>query len=128
VAGINAKYKDYAARVAQWNERAAKVEEMEGVRRERERRSLDRERGELQKQQAELEAERVRIETTSNQAVAAYNDKAKALEARVDSWNQRNAELTARVNAVNNDRETWQSDCAERRYREDDEIAIKRGE
>ena len=60
--------------------------------------------------------------------MTAYNEKAKALEARVASWNQRNGDLTERVKAVNNDRETWQSDCAERRYREDDEIAIRRGQ
>ena len=44
------------------------------------------------------------------------------------TWNERSAGHSQRAKAVNEERETWMSDCADRRYREDDEIAIRKGQ
>ena len=59
--------------------------------------------------------------------VNAYNANAKAVEARVVDWNTRNqAWNDAGVN-LETERQEWVQQCADRRYREDDEAAIKAG-
>ena len=59
--------------------------------------------------------------------MAAFNAKVAALDARVADWNQRNAQVNDSAKALEQERMSWISDCGDRRYREDDEIAIRRG-
>jgi hypothetical protein len=124
---MNERYKAHAERVAAFNERTEAVKALTGLHAERELKSLATERADLQKSQAELEAARAVMPDT-NEVFSRFNARGKALEARAVAWNQRNEALTLRVRAVNNGREVWLSDCADRRYREDDEIAIQRGQ
>jgi chromosome segregation ATPase len=128
VGDFNARYKAYGERVEKYNERARAAQDLSGLNAERERKALDNERADLQKLQTSLEAERAKMGDGVQQAVNSFNTKATALDQRVADWNQRNAGLTQRAQALNSERETWLNDCADRRYREDDEIAIKRGQ
>lgn len=123
---LNERYKDYSARVSAWNERSKTVADRTGMAANREREALDRERTELEKLQPALEADRVRLGDAPQKAVDAYNAKATALDARVADWNQRNAKLAQEAEAVNTDRQIWTTECADRRYREDDEKDILR--
>ena len=95
---------------------------------DRERTALENERVELQKQQAALEAERGGVNDSVQQTVSAFNARAGALDQRVQAWNERSAGHSQRAKAVNEERETWMTECADRRYREDDEIAIRKGQ
>lgn len=124
---LGVRLKAYSDRVAAWNQRARAAQERSGPGVEGERRQLDNDRAQLQKEQAALEAERAAVGTSAQQAVADYNAKAQALDARVKDWNRRNAELSDLAVAVNLERERWVDECANRRYREDDEIAIRNG-
>jgi len=59
--------------------------------------------------------------------VAAFNAKATVMDGKVVAWNQRNEEWNKTSKALEADRAKWVADCADRRYREDDEKAIKAG-
>jgi hypothetical protein len=74
-----------------------------------------------------LEAERTSIATSGDEAVRSFNAKATALDARVAGWNDRNAKWNELTATIDSERKVWVTNCADRRYREDDEIAIKRG-
>mgnify|MGYP000370216868 CR=1 FL=1 len=58
---------------------------------------------------------------------ATDNAKVGAFDGRVSDWNQRNAAVNDAAKALEQERLKWMSDCGDRRYREDDELAIKRG-
>lgn len=96
---------------------------------------------EVRKLQAANEADKVQIvqqgdalqeqlatlDRTSADAVAAYNEKAQARDARVDAYNAANAAVNTRVEALQAKRSAYLTDCENRRYDEKDEIAIKSG-
>lgn len=127
VTDLNARYQAYGERVTKWNQRAEAVKDVISRTADRERAALEVERTELQKLQTQLEADRAAIGVSAEKAVNDYNARAKALDARVVAWNQRNAELTERAKTLNADRDGWASDCAGRNYREMDERIIKAG-
>ena len=126
---LSQRLKDYAARVNNWNERSAAMSEVKEVsnRTERERSALNKERDALGVEQKTLESEKAAFTTKSESLVAAYNAKAGAVDAKVVAWNQRNEQWNQGSRALEAERVKWLEDCADRRYREDDENAIKRG-
>jgi chromosome segregation ATPase len=89
--------------------------------------ALNKEREDITREQAELEAERKAIQDTTMSTVTAYNAKAQALDTRVQDWNQRNGQWNEASAALETERKGWVGSCADRRYREDDEIAIRNG-
>jgi chromosome segregation ATPase len=127
VTDLNARYKAHAERVAAYNERTQAVKDLSGQQAERELKRLANDRADLQRGQAELEASRAALPDTA-ELFNRFNTQGKALEQRAAAWNQRNEALTTKVRAVNNERENWLSDCADRRYREEDHAAIQRGQ
>jgi hypothetical protein len=60
-------------------------------------------------------------------SVKSYNDRAAARDAKVTSWNERNTAAVKSTESHQDARLVWASECANRPYREDDEIAIKAG-
>lgn len=128
-AEFRARMEAHAARVAQWNRdvEAFNSNPPKGPFGERERVRINTEREALQKAQTEFEAERATVAAQGEKAVAAYNANAKALEARVADWNQRNQAWNEAGQRLESQRNGWVDACADRRYREDDEIAIKAG-
>lgn len=125
---LSARFKAHGERVQGWNQRAQALQDKSGPAADRERAAMETERNQLQQDQAALEAERTRLGDGAQQAVNAFNARAQALDQRVADWNRRNAEFTDRANTVNQEREQWLDSCANRRYREEDEIAIRKGE
>lgn len=119
----------HAQRVAQWNREmeAFNGRPPTGSAGERERVRLNTEREALQKAQAELETERTALAADNERTVTPFNAKVKQVETVVQEWNARNQawnEVSARIEE---ERKDWVAGCADRRYREDDEIAIKAG-
>ncbi len=126
-----AKIKDYSARVQSWNDRMKLHNEdpkPSGAAFEAKKLALNKEREDIEKERVALEAERAAITAVaSGDTVRAYNAKAVALDARVTSWNERNNKWNDAIAALDVERKAWLAACADRRYREDDELAIRRG-
>ena len=71
----------------------------------------------------ELEA----LDRTSADAVSAYNERATARDKRIDDYEARVSRFNERVEAARVEREAFGKGCDNRRYFEDDEIAIRKG-
>ncbi len=130
IAALRTRMEAHAARVSQWNKDVEAFNSgrpAQGGSGERERLRINAEREALAKAQTELEAERAAVASGGEQVVSAYNAKARALEARVNDWNQRNEAWNTTGRELEAERQGWVDNCADRRYREDDEIAIKAG-
>lgn len=128
---LAAKMKAFAVRVQGWNERVAlhNADKNPGTPAyDRNMVTLNREREEMQKDRTALEIERTALSTGAQDAVRTYNAKAAALDARVTAWNERNAKWNENLAVLEDERKLWVKTCADRRYREDDETAIKRGD
>ena len=124
-----ARMKDYAARVASWNDRVSALNEKApvGPKGDRERAALTKERDELGVEQKALEGEKAAVNQANESSVQAFNQKATELDVSVVSWNRRNEEWNQDSRDLERERSGWVKNCSQRRYREDDEIAIKRG-
>ena len=97
--------------------------------------------GEMLKEQATLTAAKAEIarsgdslkerldglDRTNLDAVTAYNDAAEARDKQIDAYQVRVTEFNTRVDALKVEREAFGKGCDNRRYFEDDEIAIKKG-
>lgn len=125
---LSQRMKNYGDRVTGWNERVKTFnsENPTGAKGERERVALNKERDDLAVVQKSLEAEKTEFAAKSEATVREYNAKAAAVDAQVSNWNQRNEQWNQDARALEADRSEWVINCADRRYREDDEIAIKR--
>ena len=53
------------------------------------------------------------------------NSKVDALNTRTAAWNERNKRVVKMGEDLTQERDLWASECGNRRYREDDEIAIR---
>lgn len=126
---MNARTRAYAARVEAWNKKAAEFQAStrKDATSERIRTQINEERVALEVEQKQLEADRAKVEVEMKAAIDAYNAKAGALDARVQDWNGRNAPANEAGKALEAERAAWVSECGGRRYREDDETAIRRG-
>jgi vacuolar-type H+-ATPase subunit D/Vma8 len=125
---LNRRVTTVAARVDDWNVRwtAFKEAKRTGPLAERQRRQLIQEQKELAAENKSLDAEREQLGGTGGSAADA-NAKSAALNARTVAWNERNKALAADGDNVIRERELWASECGNRRFREDDEIAIREG-
>ena len=84
-------------------------------------------KAELASSGAALKPELEALDRTSAEAVNAYNDRATARDQRVDEYEARVPGFNERVEAVRIEREAFAKGCDNRRYFEDDEIAIRKG-
>jgi hypothetical protein len=94
---------------------------------DRERSKLDAERADLVKEGATLKEVFDALDRTSQEAVDDYNAKAKLRDAGVDAWNVRNGAAKERDKAFEETHSGWRKNCNERRYREEDEAALRKG-
>ncbi|MDE2628106.1 MAG: hypothetical protein KGL99_13220 [Burkholderiales bacterium] len=67
------------------------------------------------------------VDRASADAVAAYNEQAQARDKEIDAYQARVTAFNARVEARQAEREAYAKNCDNRRYFEEDEIAIKKG-
>jgi DNA repair exonuclease SbcCD ATPase subunit len=88
---------------------------------------LEAERDRLGKARAPLADEEARLVPAYQNAVKGYNDKAQARDTLVADWNNRNKALNDTAARHDDERSAWLVECANRPYREDDEIAIRQG-
>jgi chromosome segregation ATPase len=124
------RMKAYGAEVTSFNKKMSELQEATNLTpRERESRvkELEPERERLAKAREPLATDEARVVPPYQAAVAAYNAKAGPRDGKVADWNERNKALNDASQKQEGDRTSWLLECADRPYREDDEIAIKSG-
>lgn len=127
---LAARLRDYAARVDAWNKGVTEFNanlRANTAASERQRVEFNRQRDELAKLLVELEAEKARHTAESEGMVRAYNARLAALDSRVVDWNQRNGQANETNQALEVERQAWLAACGDRRYREEDEQAVRAG-
>ena len=75
----------------------------------------------------ELKATLDTIDRTSADAVAGYNDAVQARDRQIDAYQARVTAFNTRVEASQQSHEGFKQGCSNRRYFEEDEVAIKKG-
>jgi septal ring factor EnvC (AmiA/AmiB activator) len=117
----------HAADIESFNRKTKAVEEAPRNQREELSKALEADRDNLNKVRATLTEEEARLVPVYQGAVRAYNERALARDGVVNDWNTRNKVLNDSSTKLEDDRTDWLTECANRPYREDDEIAIKAG-
>lgn len=117
----------HAVDIEAFNRKAKAVEEAPRNQREELSKALEADRDNLNKVRATLVDDEARLVPAYETSVRSYNERALARDAVVNDWNVRNKALNDAGTKVENDRTDWLNECANRPYREDDEIAIKAG-
>lgn len=125
----DAAYAAYGKTVEDWNARMAEFEA-----RAKDMRNADRRRTVLKQEQAELKTTEQKLVTERNAAIAAYEASVKDANAKLAqgsggnaAWNKKSEALAADEKALLASRGKWTTECGQRRFREDDETAIKAG-
>ena len=133
-APFRAKADEHGRRIADFNRKAAELAELEKSKRqsdraerERVRQAHDAERAQLETQEAALRTEMDTLNKANADAAGSMNARITEHEQKVRDWNTRNDAFTARVDGQRTADDRFKSECASRRYREDDEIAIRQG-
>ena len=125
---LNRRTAEVAERVNDWNARWTEFQasKRSGPIVDRQRRQLIQEQKDLKAENDALDAEREQLGGTGAGASEA-NARSDALNARTVAWNDRNKALVTEGETLAQERDLWASECGNRRYREDDEIAIRQG-
>jgi hypothetical protein len=125
----DAAYAAYGKRVADWNARMAEFEA-----RSKDMRNADRRREVLRQEQVALKADEQKLVAERDAAIAAYEASVKEANAKLSqgdggkaAWNKKSEALAGDEQALLAARRKWATECGDRRFREDDEIAIKAG-
>lgn len=126
----DAKIREHAKAVRDWNERMTEFETkaknmLHGA--DRARTALKREQAALTAAEPQLLANQTATIAAYERAVADYNKKVEQRGSRNVDWNKRNTELLAVQERLNESQRKWTAECGNRRFREDDETAIKAG-
>ncbi len=117
----------HGTEIETFNQRLKAADEGPKSKREEMAKEFEAERERLAKARVPLGDEEARLVPVYQNAVKAYNDKAAARDGVVAEWNGRNKALNEQSAKQEDERSTWLAECANRPYREDDEIAIKQG-
>jgi len=126
---LGTRLRAFATRVEVWNQRVVthNTSKRSAAETEKSRLALNAEREAIEKDRAGLEGERTALTSNSETALKAYNARASEVDVRVSIWNERNVKSNEVGSLLESDRKTWVTNCADRRYREDDEKAIQAG-
>jgi uncharacterized coiled-coil protein SlyX len=129
VEALNAKFAAHGRRVEKFNEEVKAFGEGSrgGPTAEQKRRALNEEQTAIGASAKALDAERTATSERLTAEVKAFNDKKATIDARIAEWNARNASWVDTNNKLDAERKEWVENCADRRYREEDEAAIKAG-
>jgi chromosome segregation ATPase len=129
VEALNTRVAAFQARAKALQERREEFERVarSGPAADRERRLMEKETADLKKEESDIMAARESLVATSQAAVDKLNARAQAQQQQAEDWNERSKKLTAEQQAHEDERIGWIDNCGNRRYREDDEKAIKAG-
>jgi hypothetical protein len=88
---------------------------------------LNADKADIGKTGETLKADLESLDRTSPEAVDAYNERAVARDKKIDDYQQQVDQFNSRVDKARAEREAFSKACENRRYFEDDEIAIRKG-
>jgi hypothetical protein len=91
----------------------------------RDSRTIDDEKAELARAGTALKDDLDKLDRTNADAVQAHVAKAQAHDQRIDAWNAKLPAFNERVQALQRRQARWKTDCADRRYRENDLILLQ---
>ena len=91
------------------------------------RRTVDTDKAEIDRTGALLKTQLETLDRTSQAAVDGYNADVQARGKLIAAYQAAAPIFNDRVEKLEDDRQKWSKDCADRRYREDDLDAIKSG-
>lgn len=93
----------------------------------RERETLEKEKAEIVQDGQALKERLAALDRANQEAVTQYNESVAARDKRIDAFEARMPEFNGKVEALQKEREAFAGQCDNRRYDEDDEIAIRKG-
>lgn len=127
VKAFNEKHKAFGDRVNAFNQKVAEAKDSgrTGVMLEKMMRDISKEERELQAQDAALKAESKGVMDGVQESINRFNARADANQKRALAWNEGNKKLESEEAAYEDKRMDWSANCGGRRYREDDEKAIR---
>lgn len=117
----------HATEIEAFNQRARAIDEAPKAEREAMTKALEADREGLNRTRASLTNDEATLVPAYEASVRSYNERAKARDAVVVDWNARNKALNDAGTKAEDDRNSWLNECANRPYREEDEMAIKAG-
>ena len=94
---------------------------------QKEQSGLAAEKAAFERSGAELKEQLAALDRTSLEAVNAYNERSVARDKGIDDYEARVPRFNQRVEATKAEREAFGKACDNRRYFEEDEIAIRKG-
>ena len=121
------RVKAHNAALDAFNKKVAGLEEASRSQREALQKELIAEGERLKLASERLAAEQDTLVPSLKSAVAAYNLKVESRQAKANEWNLSQQQLADSTQKHDDARGAWLTECANRPYREDDEIAIKQG-
>jgi chromosome segregation ATPase len=119
--------REHNALIEKWNAEVAEVDASKMKSAERRKAALIKERAALDETFKKLLAERDTRVKAYDAAVARYNTALQAAEGRLKAFNDRNNALEDEADALRNKKLDYDETCARRRFREEDEKAIRSG-
>lgn len=93
----------------------------------KERETLEKEKSEIVETGKTLKEQLTTLDRTNAEAVQQYNAAVLERDKRIDAFEARMPQFNGKVEALQKDREGFERQCGNRRYDEDDEIAIRKG-
>lgn len=92
-----------------------------------EREALEKEKADIVEQGKALKENLTTLDRTNAEAVQQYNSAVQARDQRIDAFEASMPQFNAKVEALQKDREAFERQCGNRRYDEEDEVAIRKG-
>lgn len=125
---LQAAFKEHKDKVDDWKRRGEELEGQKGSRMYDKRKAeLAAEQKALSKRADELESQRKELHGPYEAAVAAFQEKADAHDAAVSEWNARNEKAGQMDDKIQDLKNNYAAQCANRKYDENDEKAIRQG-
>jgi hypothetical protein len=129
VDSLNAKNIAHGKRVETFNESAKTfaASGRSGPSQEKARKDLNDEQVAINAAAKTLDGERTATIERMQSETKAFNEKKALFDARIAGWNARNKDWNDTNARLEDERKGWIENCSDRRYREEDETAIKSG-
>ncbi|MBH9551718.1 hypothetical protein [Inhella gelatinilytica] len=125
---LQAAFKEQKEKADDWKRRYEELEDQKGSRTyEKRKMELAAEQKALSKRADELEAQRKELYGPYEAAAAAYNEKAAAYDAAANAWNARNDKAAQLDDKIHELKADYAAECANRKFDENDEKAIRQG-
>lgn len=122
----NEAVKQSSARIEAWSAELKEAEASPMKSAERRKKELLTERNEIAAKEKSLIAQRDAEYKLYEAAVSRFNERGKSVDVLIATWNQKNKSLASESDRVTDMREEYAADCANRRFREEDELALKK--